>query len=160
MNGTKAVMEISFQLNTVTPAEGGSFVMDLQYNDQDVDPNSSGDNTRTIVWAWSCEDGFGPNQKKDLWGTVNFVAAPECEHTNTEIVNAKDATATEDGYTGDKVCKDCGETLETGTTIPATGTPDSVTPPPTGDVMSVVSVLALIAIAGTVTWIRRRKVSE
>lgn len=156
INGNKAVMEISFQLNTVTPTEGGSFVMDLQYNDQDVDPNSSGSNTRTIVWAWSCQDGMGPNQKSNLWGTVNFVAAPECEHTNTEIVNAKDATATEDGYTGDKVCKDCGETLETGTTIPATGTPDPVTPPPTGDVMSVVSVLVLIAIAGTVAVVRRK----
>lgn len=37
-----------------------------------------------------------------------------CEHVNTEIRNAKDATCTEKGYTGDTVCVDCGEVLETG----------------------------------------------
>ena len=36
-------------------------------------------------------------------------------------VGAQAATATEDGYTGDKVCSACGETVETGTVIPATG---------------------------------------
>ena len=44
-----------------------------------------------------------------------------CAHTNTEIRNKKDATATEDGYTGDTYCKDCGEKIETGEAIPATG---------------------------------------
>ena len=46
---------------------------------------------------------------------------PECDHTNTEVENAKDATCTEDGYTGDTVCADCGETIAEGTVIPATG---------------------------------------
>ena len=38
-------------------------------------------------------------------------------HAKTEIKNAKDATCTEEGYTGDKVCKDCGEVLEKGKVI-------------------------------------------
>ncbi len=41
-------------------------------------------------------------------------------HT-TELQNAKDATCTENGYTGDKVCTVCGETVEKGTEIPALG---------------------------------------
>ncbi|MCC8128930.1 MAG: leucine-rich repeat protein, partial [Clostridiales bacterium] len=43
-----------------------------------------------------------------------------CEHV-TEIQNARDATCTEDGYTGDEVCTICGETVTAGETIPATG---------------------------------------
>lgn len=42
-------------------------------------------------------------------------------HHQTELVGAKAATATEDGYTGDKVCTVCGQTVQTGKVIPATG---------------------------------------
>ena len=49
-----------------------------------------------------------------VWGT-----AKPCDHKNTEIRNAKDATCTVPGYTGDTYCKDCGEKIGTGTAIPA-----------------------------------------
>lgn len=39
---------------------------------------------------------------------------------DTEIKNEKDATETEDGYTGDKVCSACGAVIEKGTVIPKT----------------------------------------
>ena len=42
-------------------------------------------------------------------------------HGETELQNAKEATCTEDGYTGDKVCTVCGEIVEQGEVIPATG---------------------------------------
>ena len=45
------------------------------------------------------------------------ITRSECEHKNTEIINKKDATCSVEGYTGDTLCKDCGETLATGTTI-------------------------------------------
>ncbi len=44
-----------------------------------------------------------------------------CTHVNTELQNAKEATCTEDGYTGDLVCTDCGETIKPGETIAAPG---------------------------------------
>ena len=44
-----------------------------------------------------------------------------CAHANTELRNAKKATCTEPGYTGDTYCKDCGEKIGTGTAIPAKG---------------------------------------
>ena len=42
-------------------------------------------------------------------------------HTETETVNAKAATCTEDGYTGDVVCKVCGKVITKGEVIKATG---------------------------------------
>ena len=39
----------------------------------------------------------------------------------TQLVGAKAATCTENGYTGDEVCKICGETVKKGEVIPATG---------------------------------------
>ena len=50
---------------------------------------------------------------------VTLTAA--CAHENTEIRNASDATCTEDGYTGDTYCTDCGGLVSSGTVIPATG---------------------------------------
>ena len=42
-------------------------------------------------------------------------------HQHTKIVGKKDATETEPGYTGDKVCDKCGEIIEKGEVIPAKG---------------------------------------
>ena len=39
----------------------------------------------------------------------------------TELRNAAAASCTADGYTGDKVCRVCGEVVEKGTVIPAAG---------------------------------------
>ena len=47
-------------------------------------------------------------------------AIPATGH-QTEVRNAKEATCTTDGYTGDTVCTVCGEVIEAGETIPATG---------------------------------------
>jgi len=45
-----------------------------------------------------------------------------CEHANgTKIVNQKDASCAEEGYTGDAVCADCGMVMTTGLTLPAAG---------------------------------------
>ena len=49
---------------------------------------------------------------------VDFSAlADECEHTNIVLENQKAATTSE-GYTGDKVCEDCGKVIEEGEVIP------------------------------------------
>ena len=173
-DGTKAVMELSFELNTETPVEGGHIAMDLQYNDQDLDPATAAEQSRTIVWAWSCSDPQGPNAIKSGakgWGDVYFVAAPVCEHKDTEVVNAKEATETEKGYTGDTVCKDCGETVKEGeeTPVKAPATeekppvseePPVTKPAQTGDTTVMLSALVLVALAGAVVVTRRRKISE
>ena len=48
------------------------------------------------------------------YGTVD-----KTKHGETEVRDAKKATCTTDGYTGDTYCKDCGDKLATGTVIPA-----------------------------------------
>ena len=45
----------------------------------------------------------------------------QCNHINTTVVNAKKATCTESGYTGDKVCTDCGTVVKAGSKINALG---------------------------------------
>lgn len=52
---------------------------------------------------------------------ITLTEDTSCKHENTEIRNAKEATCTEDGYSGDVYCKDCGELLSQGNTLAATG---------------------------------------
>ncbi len=51
----------------------------------------------------------------------NAVVLLSCEHANTEVRDAADASCTEDGYTGDTYCLDCGEKIAEGEVIPAPG---------------------------------------
>ncbi|MCO7119819.1 S-layer homology domain-containing protein [Oscillibacter valericigenes] len=51
-----------------------------------------------------------------------------CAHEVTEIRNAKAATCTEDGYTGDTVCSVCGAVIKKGEVIPAKGHTEVVDP--------------------------------
>ena len=55
------------------------------------------------------------NYVKGVWGGT------PCAHENTELRNAKEATCTVSGYTGDTYCKDCGEKIGTGKAISAKG---------------------------------------
>ena len=89
--------------------------------------NANGNNAVTIPITSARlhnADGSYADTKSDttfyysngVWGT-----AKPCDHKNTEIRDAKDATCTEPGYTGDTYCKDCGEKIGTGKVIPAKG---------------------------------------
>ena len=49
------------------------------------------------------------------------VAIPALNHANTIVRDAMEPTCTEDGYTGDTWCLDCGRRLSVGEVIPATG---------------------------------------
>ena len=49
------------------------------------------------------------------------VAISDCQHDNVATLHEHDATCTEEGYTGDIVCNDCGEVVEYGEVIPALG---------------------------------------
>ena len=70
---------------------------------------------------------LGNGFKRDL-GNINggypvlSWQTSDCKHTGgTEIKDTKDATCTENGYTGDTCCKGCGAKLESGKVIPAAG---------------------------------------
>ena len=62
------------------------------------------------------------NYVKGVWGGT------PCAHENTEIRDAKAATCTEDGYSGDTYCKDCGEKIADGGKISAMGHTEVIDP--------------------------------
>ena len=107
-------------------------------------------------------DGFGfrmISEADNSTYTTSITAKEKCDHTETEVVGKKEATETEEGYTGDTVCKNCGEVLAKGETIPVKE-PATVEPAPTGDLMLAVSALALASVAGVVAIARKRKIDE
>ena len=79
--------------------------------------------TETGVKAhWVCSvcsklfsDADGKNET-----TLEALTIPALGH-KTQLVGAKAATCTEDGYTGDEVCTVCNEVVKKGEVIPATG---------------------------------------
>ena len=48
------------------------------------------------------------------------ITRAECTHATTEVKNAKNATCTDKGYSGDTYCKDCGAKLASGKEIEMT----------------------------------------
>lgn len=76
--------------------------------------------TRTETPATCTEDGSVTVICDDCDEVLSTETLPATGHS-TVVKNAKDATCTEPGYTGDKVCTVCGETVETGEVIPAAG---------------------------------------
>lgn len=58
--------------------------------------------------------------------TYAVTLSASCLHENRQTRGAKDATCTEQGYTGDVYCLDCGALLESGSTIPAEGHSEAV----------------------------------
>ena len=75
---------------------------------------------------WYCPDCdlYYANEDLTKLTSLSEVTLATIPH-DTEIKNAVAATATKEGYTGDKVCKVCGTVVEIGKVIPATGTTDT-----------------------------------
>ena len=63
--------------------------------------------------------------QKSRWCSVCALQETEdlsnCQHLNTQLMDATAATCTEDGFTGKSYCNDCGVFLDMGQVIPATG---------------------------------------
>ena len=57
----------------------------------------------------------------NLTENTTLYAQWEDNHSLTKVINKKDATCTEDGYTGDTVCAVCGKEITKGEAIPAKG---------------------------------------
>ncbi len=136
--------------------------------------------TNEVTTAATCEaDGVRTYTAKVTFEGKEYTdtkteVIPATGH-DTELVGAKDATCTEDGYTGDEVCKVCQTVVKQGEVIPALGhdykdgkcsrcgaeeptTPVEPGKPATGDSSTLVLWLALLAVSGmAVTVIPSRK---
>ena len=71
----------------------------------------------TAVTATAEYNGADKGNYENETVSVSIIRSA-CDHAHTEVRNAKEATCKETGYTGDTYCKDCGELLTSGTTIP------------------------------------------
>ena len=83
--------------------------------------------------GWNTEaDGSGtPYADKaavSLTENTTLYAQWEDNHSLTKVINKKDATCTEDGYTGDTVCAICGKEITKGKVIPAKGHTEVIDP--------------------------------
>ena len=63
-----------------------------------------------------------------LTENTTLYAQWEDNHSLTKVINNKDATCTEDGYTGDTVCAICGKEITKGEVIPAKGHTEVIDP--------------------------------
>ena len=75
-------------------------------------------------WNTAANGTGTPYKDKDtvnLTENTTLYAQWEDNHSLTTVINKKDATCTEPGYTGDTYCKTCGEKLKDGETIKALG---------------------------------------
>lgn len=104
--------------------------------------------TRTETPATCTEDGSVTVICDDCDEVLSTETLPATGHS-TVVKNAKDATCTEPGYTGDKVCTVCGETVETGEVIPAAATatrmasvPSAAPPIPTPTAAAIPAITA------------------
>ena len=79
--------------------------------------NFTGWNTAADGTGDSYADGATVNLTED----TTLYAQWEDNHSLTKVINKKDATCTEDGYTGDTVCAICGKEITKGETIQAKG---------------------------------------
>ena len=95
-------------------------------NDASHVKNVTAEVTSAVTTPAACEaDGVRTYTAKVTFEDKEYTdtkteVIPATSH-DTELVGAKDVTCTEDGYTGDEVCKVCGVTVKQGEVIPALG---------------------------------------
>lgn len=75
------------------------------------------ENGNSAYWYCKVCDKYFSDEAMTKEITLMSAVIPAKGHGETEIKNAKEAACTEEGYTGDKVCKDCGEIVEQGKVV-------------------------------------------
>ncbi len=73
-------------------------------------------------------DSYADGATVNLTENTTLYAQWEDNHSLTKVINKKDATCTEDGYTGDTVCAICGKEITKGETIKAKGHTEVIDP--------------------------------
>lgn len=130
-----AELTVTFEANGSAeyPVEGTMAAQTvLEKTDAELTPNAFTREGYNFKGWNTASDGSGMTYADGA--TVNFSADTtlyaqwEDNHSLTKVINKKDATCTEDGYTGDTVCAICGEEITKGETIQAKGHTEVIDP--------------------------------
>ena len=107
----------------------GTATATYQYN---ANGNSAVTIPITAAKLHNADGSYVETKTANAGDTINYVSGvwggTPCAHENTELRNAKEATCTEPGYTGDTYCKDCNEKIAGGEEIPAKGHTEVIDP--------------------------------
>ncbi len=104
--------------NTSNNNNSGNNTTDNNSGNNNTDNNSGNSNTDNNAGNNSGNDT--PDSSGD--NVTDTPDTPACTHANTERKGQVAASCSQDGYTGDLCCADCGERLEDGERIPAAHT--------------------------------------
>lgn len=128
-------IDVAGDYTSVNPADVADADGSVTFGYVDLEGIAAGETVATLVFEAKNTDAEAVTVSHDEVNDDNTgyeeTVAIEYPHLNTEVRGAKDATCTEDGYTGDTYCTDCGKLISAGEVIPATGHSyvDKVTPP-------------------------------
>ena len=123
-----AELTVTFEANGSTeyPVEGTMEAQTVpEKTDTALTPNAFTRKGYNFLNWNTAADGTGDSYADDA--TVNLTenttlyAQWEDNHSLTKVINKKDATCTENGYTGDTVCAICGKEITKGETIQSKG---------------------------------------
>lgn len=81
-------------------------------------------NDGVVTKKATCTEAGEKTYTCTVCGATKSETIPATGH-DYQVVGRKDATCDEDGYTGDEVCKNCGDVKSTGSVIPAKGHHDA-----------------------------------
>ena len=99
----------------VSPEQAGpTATISIIYTKSSASSYSSELNTVTTKYS----NYLNENTYKVLVNGTSYVPDAECTHTTTEVINKKDATTEDTGYTGDIICSKCKICISKGEEIP------------------------------------------
>ena len=97
----------------------------LEKIDAELTPNAfTREGYNFLNWNTAADgtgDSYADKATVNLTEDTTLYAQWEDNHSLTKVINKKDATCTEDGYTGDTVCAICGKEITKGETIQSKG---------------------------------------
>lgn len=86
-----------------------------------VTENESGESAYLTLTAKSLEEPHSLYAVSETESVSGFIMEMPCTHDNITIKNYKDTACAVDGYSGDKVCSDCGTVIQKGTSVRSSG---------------------------------------
>ena len=117
------------ELTVTFDKNGGEGAMEpqtvLEKTDAELTPNAfTRKGYNFLNWNTAADgtgDSYADKATVNLTEDTTLYAQWEDNHSLTKVINKKDATCTEDGYTGDTVCAICGKEITKGETIQSKG---------------------------------------